>query len=270
FFERGGNLLDTAHIYGSGRTERILGDWMASRGVREECMIIGKGVHSPLCYPDQIGKQLAETLDRLQTSHVDVYFMHRDNADVPIGEFVDALDAEVQAGRIRGPVGGSNWTRERFDAANTYAEANGKTKLGALSNNFSLAEMINPIWAGCVAASDDDWKAWLKQNNVPNFAWSSQGRGFFTPAAGRDKFDNEEIVRCWYSERNFGRRDRALEYAERIGRSPIHVALAYVLAQPFPVVPLIGPRRLVELEDSLSALDIKISPDDIRWLETGA
>lgn len=270
FFERGGNLFDTAYIYGGGRTERILGEWMTSRGVREECMIIGKGVHSPLCYPDQIGKQLAQTLDRLQTGHVDVYFMHRDNPDVPIGEFVDALDAEVQAGRIRGPMGGSNWTRERFDAANAYAEANGKTKLGALSNNFSLAEMINPIWAGCVAASDDDWKAWLKQNNVPNFAWSSQGRGFFTPAAGRDKFDNEEIVRCWYSDRNFGRRDRALEYAERIGRSPIHVALAYVLAQPFPVVPLIGPRRLVELEDSLSALDIKISPDDVRWLETGA
>lgn len=269
FFERGGNLFDTAYIYGNGRTEQIFGDWHTSRGVRSDCILIGKGVHSPLCYPDQIGKQLAQSLDRLQTDYVDVYFMHRDNPDVPIGEFVDALDREVSAGRIRGPIGGSNWTRERFDAANDYAEANGKTKLGALSNNFSLAEMINPIWPGCVAASDDDWKAWQTQNNVPNFAWSSQGRGFFTPAAGRDKFDNEEIVRCWYSERNFGRRDRALEYAERLGRSPIHVALAYVLAQPFPVVPLIGPRRLVELEDSLSALDIKISPEDRQWLETG-
>ena len=86
---------------------------------------------------------------------------------------------------------------------------------------------------------------------MPNFAWSSQGRGFFTDRAGRDKRDNEELVRVWYSDKNFGRRDRAIELAERLGKSPIHVALAYVLAQPFPSVPLIGPRTLGELDDSL-------------------
>ena len=86
---------------------------------------------------------------------------------------------------------------------------------------------------------------------MPNFAWSSQGRGFFTDRAGRDKRDNEELVRVWYSEKNFGRRDRAIELAKKLGKSPIHVALAYVLAQPFPSVPLIGPRTLGELDDSL-------------------
>ena len=96
-----------------------------------------------------------------------------------------------------------------------------------------------------------------RQRQIPNFAWSSQGRGFFTDRAGRGKLDDEEIVRCWYSEKNFERRDRAIELASKLGRSPIHIALAYVLAQPFPVVPLIGPRTLVELEDSLSALDIQ-------------
>ena len=106
--------------------------------------------------------------------------MHRDNPDVPVGEFVDAMDAEVRAGRIRGPFGGSNWTRERFDEAIAYAERTGKARPTALSNNFSLAEMIDPIWAGCVAASDDAWKAWLTERQVVNFAWSSQGRGFFT------------------------------------------------------------------------------------------
>ena len=102
-----------------------------------------------------IGRQLAESLERLGTDHVDVYFMHRDNPDVPVAEFVDALDAEVRAGRIRGPFGGSNWTRERFDEAVAYAGANGKAAPTALSNNFSLAEMVEPIWEGCVAASDD-------------------------------------------------------------------------------------------------------------------
>jgi len=269
FYERGGNLFDTAYVYGGGKTETIFGDWLQSRGVRDEVVVIGKGAHSPLCYPDMIAKQLTQSLDRLQTDHVDVYFMHRDNPDVPVGEFVDAMDAEVRAGRIRGPFGGSNWSRERMDAAIAYAEANGKQKPGALSNNFSLAEMIDPVWAGCVTASSDEWKAWLTARQIPNFAWSSQGRGFFTDRAGRGLMDDEEIVRCWYSERNFERRDRAVELGRELGRSPIHIALAFVLAQPFPVVPLIGPRTLGELEDSLSALDIRLTPEQAAWLDKG-
>lgn len=269
FFEAGGNLFDTGYVYGAGYTETLLGQWLKSRGVREQSVIIAKGAHSPLCYPDVIGKQLAQSLDRLQTDHVDIYFMHRDNPDVPVGEFVDAMDAEAKAGRIRGPFGGSNWTMARMDEAIAYAERTGKQKPGALSNNFSLAEMLEPIWAGCITSSTDDWKAWLTKRQMPNFAWSSQGRGFFTDRAGRDKQDNEELVRVWYSEKNFGRRDRAIELAQRLGKSPIHVALAYVLAQPFPSVPLIGPRTLDELEDSLKALDIKLSAEDVAWLDNG-
>jgi predicted dehydrogenase/aryl-alcohol dehydrogenase-like predicted oxidoreductase len=268
FYEAGGNAFDTAYVYGGGKTESIFGDWHTSRNVpREEIILIGKGAHSPLCYPDMIAKQLDQSLNRLKTDYVDIYFMHRDNTDVPVGEFVDAMDAEVKAGRIRGIFGGSNWTRARFDEAIAYAEKNGKTAPAALSNNFSLAEMLDPIWAGCVAASDDDWKAWLNAKQIPNFAWSSQGRGFFTDRAGRDKRDDEELVRVWYSDRNFGRRDRAIELAQKLGRSPIHIALAYVVAQPFPVIPLIGPRTVAELEDSLSALDIKLTPEQVKWLE---
>ncbi|WP_337267346.1 aldo/keto reductase [Oryzifoliimicrobium ureilyticus] len=268
FYERGGNVFDTAFVYGAGKTESIFGDWHTSRKVpRDDIVLIGKGAHSPLCYPDVIATQLDQSLNRLKTDYVDVYFMHRDNTAVPVGEFVDAMDAEVRKGRIRGIFGGSNWTRERMDEAIAYAEKTGKAKPAALSNNFSLAEMLEPIWAGCVTSSDDDWKTWLKATQVPNFAWSSQGRGFFTDRAGRDKHDDEEIVRCWYSDKNFARRDRAIELAQKLGRSPIHIALAYVIAQPFPVVPLIGPRTIAELEDSLSALDIQLSPEDVKWLE---
>ncbi|MGN8171127.1 aldo/keto reductase [Agrobacterium sp. 22117] len=268
FYEAGGNLFDTAFVYGGGKTEAIFGDWHTSRNVpREDIVLIGKGAHSPLCYPDMIAKQLDQSLNRLKTDYVDIYFMHRDNTDVPVGEFVDAMDAEVQRGRIRGIFGGSNWTRQRMDEAIAYAEKTGKTAPGALSNNFSLAEMLDPIWAGCVAAADEPWKEWAKERQIPNFAWSSQGRGFFTDRAGRDKRDDEEIVRVWYSERNFERRDRAIELAKKLGRHPIHIALAYVIAQPFPVIPLIGPRTIAELEDSLSALDIKLTPEQVRWLE---
>ncbi|UXS03336.1 aldo/keto reductase [Agrobacterium tumefaciens] len=267
FYEAGGNLFDTAYVYGGGKTEAIFGDWHTSRNVpREEIVLIGKGAHSPLCYPDMISKQLDQSLERLKTDYVDVYFMHRDNLEVPVGEFVDAMDAEVRRGRIRGIFGGSNWTRERMDEAAAYAQKNGKQQPAALSNNFSLAEMLDPIWAGCVAASNDDWKTWLNARNVPNFAWSSQGRGFFTDRAGRDKRDDEEIVRVWYSDRNFERRDRAIELGQELGRLPIHIALAYVIAQPFPVIPLIGPRTIAELEDSLSALDISLTEDQLKRL----
>ena len=269
YFEAGGNLFDTAYVYGVGYTETLLGEWLKNRGVRDASVVIGKGAHTPLCYPDVIGAQLTQSLDRLKTDYIDVYFMHRDNPDVPVGEFVDAMDAEVKAGRIRGPFGGSNWTRKRMGEAIAYAERTGKQKPGALSNNFSLAEMLSPIWPGCITSSTDEWKAWLAARQMPNFAWSSQGRGFFTNRAGRDKRDNEELVRVWYSERNFERRDRAIELANRLGKSPIHVALAYVLAQPFPSVPLIGPRTLDELDDSLKALNINLTPDDVAWLEGG-
>jgi predicted dehydrogenase/aryl-alcohol dehydrogenase-like predicted oxidoreductase len=267
FWEAGGNLLDTAFVYGAGYTEQLFGDWHSNRGVRDEAVLIGKGAHTPVCYPDAVGKQLTQSLERLKTDYVDIYFMHRDNPDVPVGEFVDAMDAEVKQGRIRGIFGGSNWTRERIDAANDYAKRAGKQGFGVLSNNFALAEMQDVIWPGCVSSSDDTWKVWLAERRIPNFAWSSQGRGFFTDRAGRDKHDNEELVRVWYSEKNFKRRDRAIELAKKIDKSPIHVALAYVLAQPFPVVPLIGPRTLQELDDSLKGLEIKLTREQVRWLE---
>ncbi|MGJ4858093.1 aldo/keto reductase [Labrys sp. La1] len=269
FFEKGGNLFDTAFVYGAGITEKLFGEWQASRGVRKDSVVIGKGAHTPLCRPEFIGQQLTQSLERLKTDHVDVYFMHRDNPDVPVGEFVDAMDAEVRAGRIRGPFGGSNWTRERFDEAVAYAERTGKQKPGVLSNNFALAEMQDVIWAGCVSASDDDWKAWLAARQIPNFAWSSQGRGFFTDRAGRNRHEDKELIRVWYSERNFARRDRAVELARRLGKRPIHVALAFVLSQPFPSIPLIGPRTLGELDDSLEAFDIALTPEEVAWLDRG-
>ncbi len=269
YWEAGGNLFDTGWVYGAGYTEKLLGEWLKNRGTRQEAVVIGKGAHTPLCYPDVIAKQLTQTLERLQTDYLDIYFMHRDNPDVPVGEFVDAMDAEVKAGRIRGIFGGSNWTMERMDEAIAYAERTGKQNPGALSNNFALAEMLEPIWAGCITSSTPAWRQWLTARQIPNFSWSSQARGFFTDRAGRDKRDNEEIVRIWYNDQNFGRRDRAIELAKKLGKKPIHVALAYVLAQPFPSIPLIGPRTLDELDDSLNGFDIKLTPAEVSWLENG-
>ncbi|MCW2242364.1 aldo/keto reductase [Azospirillum canadense] len=268
FFEAGGTMFDTAYVYGQGNVDRLLGQWLRSRGVREEVVIIGKGAHTPHCTPDAIRPQLFETLDRLGTDYVDLYFMHRDDPSVPVGEFVDVLDALVREGRIR-KFGGSNWTIARMDEANAYAARHGKRGFELLSNNFSLAEIVEPMWEGCIASSDDDSVDWLRHTQIPLFAWSSQARGFFTDRAGRDKFDDPVMAKCWYSETNFQRRDRVHALAAKLGVTPAQVALACLLVQPHPIFPIIGPATLAELRDSLGALRTRLTPEDAVWLKTG-
>src|SRR5688500_12419594 len=129
--------------------------------------------------------------------------------------------------------------------------------------------MLEPIWAGCITASPPPWRQWLTVRQIPNFAWPIQARGLFSDRGGRDKSDSEEMVRIWYNDQNFARRDRAIELAKQLGKKPIHVALAYVLAQPFPSIPLIGPRTLDELDDSLNGFSIKLTPEQVSWLENG-
>jgi aryl-alcohol dehydrogenase-like predicted oxidoreductase len=267
FVAAGGNVIDTGWVYGHGRPEGYFGQWRAARGLRDELVLISKGAHSPLCFPDQIGKQLGESLDRFQTDYVDVYFMHRDNLDIPVGEFVDAMDAEAKAGRIRGIFGGSNWTRERIDEAVAYAKRAGKIAPAALSNNFTLAEMLEPLWPGVLSAYGPEWREWLVARGIPNFSWSSQARGFFTDRAGPDKRSDPEMVRGWYSDANFARRERAIALGKELGATPTQVVLAYIMAQPFVSIPLVGPRAPSELEESLGAARLSLTPEQVRALE---
>jgi predicted dehydrogenase/aryl-alcohol dehydrogenase-like predicted oxidoreductase len=265
FFERGGTCFDTAYIYGGGVCERILGQWLKNRGVREQVVILDKGAHTPFCTPEHLTSQLYQSLERLQTDYVDLYMMHRDNPDVPVDEFIDVLNEHVRAGRIRA-FGGSNWTIARIEAANAYAQSRGLQGFAAISNNFSLARMIEPVWAGCLTASDAESRAWFTKTQTPLFPWSSQARGFFTGRAHPDDHSDPELVRSWYSDDNFQRLERVNEIAKRRGVLPINIALAYVLCQPFPTFPLIGPRTLAETRTSLPALDVELSPEEVRWL----
>ena len=265
YVERGGNTFDTAWLYGGGLQERLLGQWMKNRGVRNQTVVIGKGGHTPQCTPEGITQQLHETLERLQTDRLDIYLMHRDNPEVPVGEFVDVLNEHVKAGRI-GIFGGSNWSIARVAAANRYAKRKGLQGFGALSNNFSLARMVEPVWGGCISASDEASRKWLKKTQLPNFAWSSQARGFFTDRAGRDKTTDAGLVRCWYADDNFARRERAVELAAKKGVTPIAIAAAYVLRQPFPSFALIGPRVIAETVSSLECLGVELSAKEAAWL----
>jgi len=264
FFAQGGNCFDTGYIYGGGATDRNLGAWIKLRGVREKVVILAKGAHTPHCNPKALSKQLLETLDRLQTDHTDLYVMHRDNPDVPVGEFVDVLNEHVKAGRIR-LFGGSNWTMERLDAANAYAKSKGLQGFGVVSNNFSLARMVEAPWDGCLACSEPAWRPWLEKTKCPVFSWSSQGRGFFARGNPEDRSEND-LVRCWYADDNFKRLARARELAAKRGVEAVNIALAYVLRQPFETWALVGPANMKELSSCTSALTIELSAQELRWL----
>jgi aryl-alcohol dehydrogenase-like predicted oxidoreductase len=266
WFERGGNAFDTSFIYGGGKQEQQLGQWMELRGVRDQCVVIAKGLHTPDTYPQRFAVEFPRTLERLRSNYADLYVMHRDNPAVPVGEFVDVINAEVKNGRVKA-WGGSNWSPARIDAAREYAKQKGLVGPVALSNQFSLARMVDPVWAGCISASDAETRAWLKRTQTVLLPWSSQARGFFLPGkAHPSKTDDKELARCWYAEDNFKRLARAEEVAKRLNVPTLNVALAYVLAQPFPTFPLIGPRQPSETRTSLPGLDIKLSEKDLKYL----
>ncbi len=265
FFAQGGTCFDTAWGYGGGVCERMLGHWVKNRSLREQVVILGKGAHTPFCDPEHLTIQLHESLARLQTDYLDIYMLHRDNPAVPVEAFIDELNTHHRAGRIR-VFGASNWSIERFAAANAYAAASGQRGFTALSNNFSLARMVAPVWSGCIAASDPASRAWLAETQTALFPWSSQARGFFTGRARPEDRSDPELVRAWYSEDNFQRLERVRRLARERDTAPIAVALAYVLHQPFPTFPLIGPRTLAETRSSLGALAVRLSPEEVRWL----
>lgn len=270
FFSKGGNTFDTAYIYGGGLLERILGQWIKLRGVRDQVNVIVKGCHTPWAFPDALTVQLEESLRRLDIDCADIYMMHRDNPAVPVGEFVDVMNQHMKAGRIKA-FGGSNWTLARVAEANDYAKMNGLQGFSVVSNNFSLARMVDPVWGGCIAASDPESRAWFKQTQLALLSWSSQARGFFLPGrAAPDKLEDKELARCWYSPDNFQRLERAKELAAKKGVSPINIALAYVLAQPFPTFALIGPRTLEETRTSMPGLTVELTEQDVKWLNLEA
>lgn len=266
YFERGGNAFDTAWHYGRTRSV-LLGTWIRAHGLRERVVIIAKGCHPPAAEPAAIERQLVEQLDWLQTDYADLYFLHRDNPDVPVGEWVDALNAQVRAGRIRA-FGGSNWALDRVRKANAYARRKGLQGFSAISNNLALAVMEKPVWAGCRHVHDLESLRILKRHQIPLFPWSSQARGFFVPEIARpDLRGDPSLVNCWYSENNFRRQARAIELAQKYGVEPIVIALAWVLNQPFPTFPLIGPRHIAETRVSMRALAVPLTAREMKYLD---
>jgi aryl-alcohol dehydrogenase-like predicted oxidoreductase len=268
--ELGGNTIDSAHIYQGGHSERIIGAYHTARNCRKELVILTKGAHHNAdrkrLWPEDIASDLRDSLARLKTDYVDLYVLHRDDPEVPVGEIIDALNGHKQAGRILA-FGGSNWTTRRLDEANAYAAAHGLEGMSCSSPHLSLAVPNGEIWADCIDARDAASLAWYRCTQMPLFAWSSQARGFFSGRFTPENTENETITRVYYSEGNWERLRRTDQLGAERGFSAIQVALAWVLHQPFPVFPLVGPANAEEMRSCVRALDLELSPGDMAWLD---
>lgn len=277
FVAAGGTAVDTARIYAGGTSESAFGQWLASSGRRNDLVVVGKGAqhvaetYEPRLTPADIHADLDTSLREMQLETIDIYILHKDHPDAPVGPIVEALNDEVRAGRIK-VFGGSNWSHQRIAEAIAYAHAHGLQPFSVSSPNLALAVPNEPMWYGCVSiAGDAEAQAWYQQTRMPIFAWSSQARGFFS---GRyrpeitegETTDAQNVIRTYYSDANWERYRRADELAEMKGCTLRQVALSWVLHQPLDVFALIGPATVAELEDCLGALDVDLSPDEVAWL----
>jgi predicted dehydrogenase/aryl-alcohol dehydrogenase-like predicted oxidoreductase len=270
FIEAGGTTFDTAFVYGGGLHETVLGQWIRARGLAGRINVIAKGAHSPYCLPDAIAPQLDLSLARLGIDFAPIYIMHRDNPEVPVGEFVEALNRLADAGRI-GIFGGSNWTTERFDAANAYAARHGLRPMSVMNNNLSLATMERPVWPGCLSVNTPATLGWLRATGTIHLSWSSQARGYFLPEALRNRLPPDTAPEtCFGSPQNAERRRRAETLAAKHGVSAHNIATAWVLAQSFPSLALIGPRSPGEIASTLPALGLTLTPAEVAWLNLEA
>ena len=270
FFAAGGNAIDTAHAYGGGDSERVVGAWMNTHVNRDEVFLIDKGAHHtpkvprPRLNPQEIKCDLDESLDRLHTDYIDLYLLHRDDPQIPVATIIEYLNQEIESGRILA-FGASNWTHQRIQKANEYAAQNGLIGFAVSSSNLSLAVPMEAMWPGVLSASEDAQR-WHRENQIPLMSWSSQARGFFSGQFSPEIRDDDNMVRVYYNRDNFERLKRAQELGIKKGFTAIQIALAYVMHQPYPTFPIVGPCTLDELDSSLEALKIELSHDEMRWL----
>ena len=276
-YELGCNTFDTAVIY--GQTDRILGKWIRERGIRDKVVILAKGAHHNAdrrrVTPFDIASDLHDTLARMQLPCVDLYVLHRDDPTVAVGPIVEALNEHLAAGRIKA-FGGSNWTHTRVREANEYAAAHGLVPFAVTNPQYSLAEQVQEPWENCVSIGGprgEEARRYYAECGIAVLSWSSLGAGFFSGRITRQNASTwtegyeAQAVRCYGSEDNFRRLDRARELAARKGVEVPQIAMAFLMNQPMNVFALVGCQSPQEFASSAAALEITLTPEELDYLD---
>ena len=280
--EHGVNTFDTAHCYGEGN-ESTLGKWVRDRGVREKVVILAKGAH-PYGHnrvtPEDIESDMNESMQRQGLDYFDLYVLHRDDPSVPVGPIVETLNKHQKAGRI-GAFGGSNWAWQRIQEANDYAQAHGLTPFAVTSPNFSLAQMYEEPWSGCISISGpqgQEARDFYASTGIAVMPWSSMAGGFFSDlyhrdnleSFGKDDYFAQLCIKCYCGEENFQRLDRARELAQAKNLSVAQIAVAFSVSQPLNLFLLVSSLTRDQFAANAAAIDMKLTPQELAYLDLKA
>lgn len=277
--EMGCYAFDTAHAYGDGASEKVLGKWMQTRSNRSALIIIDKGGHpiggKSRVDAESIKQDFQESLSRLKTDYIDLFLLHRDDPAVPVGPVLEVLNDLKNEGKIT-LFGASNWNHKRLQEANEYAEKNGLSTFSVASNQYSLAIQYDAPYPGTLSikspSDDSEWQ-WYKKTQFPLLPWSSLARGFFSGKFTRDNLadftDPQSLlsIRCYAREDNFVRLDRARQLAEKKRTTVPQIALAYIFQQPLNCFAISGASNATEFKENIEALEIGLTKEEISWLD---
>jgi 1-deoxyxylulose-5-phosphate synthase len=268
-FEAGVNFYDTANVYSLGASEEVLGRAIKRYSKRHEVVLATK-VHSTMRADDPNGKGLSrksimfeidESLRRLGTDYVDLYQIHRFDAETPLEETLDALNDVVRAGKAR-YIGASSMWAWQFMKALGLQKANGWARFVSMQNHWNLLyrEEEREMAPLCV------------EEGIGVIPWSPLARGrlargadVVTARSESDRFGQYLYKRTIEADAAVIGAVGAVSAARNLPRA--QVALAWLLAKPGVTAPIVGATKLEQLEDSIAAVDVTLSPEDIATLE---
>ena len=279
--ERGINAFDCARSY--GRAEEVLGSWMKRRGNRKDVIVLSKcgDIRDGVVKVNArvIREQLEISLNTLQTDRIDLFLLHRDDPDTPVGEMAEALHEAKRAGKIL-VAGVSNWTPARIREANRYAQEHGLEGFGVSSPNWGLARQMTDLWGGgCVTLAGPEHaedRAWYAGTGMPVIAYSSLGRGFFSGKFRSDDPEGAERELDAYARKgylypeNLRRLRKAEELAEKYGETVPEIAMRYVFSGPMNVFAVVSTTKPERLDSSIRAAANPLTPEETAWLEDDA
>jgi aryl-alcohol dehydrogenase-like predicted oxidoreductase len=281
YLNQGGNFLDTAKVYADwlpgekSVSEKTIGQWLRQRSNRNNVILATKGAHPeltamhiPRLSRSEIVYDLQESLKNLQTEVIDLYWLHRDDVHRPVEEIIETLTDQVQAGKIR-YFGCSNWRMERIKAAQVYAYQRGGPGFIANQMMWSLA-VVNPkaLPDQTMVVMDDELKRYHLETGLAAIPYSSQANGWFQRRARDTVGQMKATLRGMYGGMANEHRFRCMtQLASESGLLVTDIVLGYLQSQPFPTIPIVGCQSIDQLRDSLSAGDVSLSPDQVKYLE---
>jgi aryl-alcohol dehydrogenase-like predicted oxidoreductase len=268
YLELGGNFLDTANGYTKGHSEVIIGDYFARAGRRDRVIIATKfGTNLYLGDPNGGGagrktiiESCEQSLRRLKTDYIDLYWMHFWDPHTPIDETMRALDDLVRAGKVR-YLGVSDTPAWKVTQGQLLAQFHGGSPFVGLQIEYSLIERT----------VEGELVPMARELGLGITPWSPLRGGVlsgkYTRAnAAQANPDRGDRVKAFLTERNLAIIDELIRIAGELGASPASVALAWVQSRAGVTSTIIGARRLDQLEQNLAALDLPLRDNDIAAL----